>query len=147
MIERLWLLSSVAATLTLLFSRWCFFVICASSRHSAFASISGCVPSFLAFSAMTSTIAQRASEVEERDKERYDARTSTIRPNPVNPEAEPIVIRAKLPEKWEDVLKMAARSTLQHDAGVHEKAMLWRDLYRGAQGTTQEVVEYQTLLE
>ena len=83
----------------------------------------------------------------ERDKAKYDAHTSSIRPNPTNPEAEPIVIRAKLPETWVDALKMAARGTLQHDAGAHEKAVLWRDLYRGAQGTAQEVAEYQALLE
>ena len=52
-----------------------------------------------------------------------------------------------LPTTWDEALKGAAESKLQHAVATHEKALLWRDLYRGQYGSDQEDTEYKTLME
>ena len=48
---------------------------------------------------------------------------------------------------WNKALKAVAASKLQHGVGVHEEALLWRDLYRGDQGSAHETTEYQGFME
>ena len=79
--------------------------------------------------------------------ERYTDHTATTRPNPADLKAPPIVVRSVMPTTWDEALKGAAESKLQQEVATHEKALLWRDLYRGKHGSDQDNMEYQTLME
>ena len=78
MIERLWLHSSGTATLAvllLLFSCMCFFMMCASSWHSAVARVLGAMFSFLALSAILVGIAKLVGRCIDTDRARTDELT------------------------------------------------------------------------